>query len=221
MFGLSTLQLSVTVLAVGVVAAGIGSWWLRRENNAIDEEIKTKTAAEGRGGDDEGSPGAAVELDPPEVRDGFFGLLQEWRHRAKGAKLAKKGYVRWYKLDARVNRPKWVKPSFRGAGEGEYHDSGDDVTYLFPREAMLSDARTGAWVAMHRRNEADPINLRDPVMPAVPADRLQEIINLEAESEKPGFFSDLNLSTSQIMIGSGVVLFLVYAAYYVMNGGGL
>ena len=84
---------------------------------------------------------------------------------------------------------------------------------------MLSDARTGAWVAMHRRNEADPLNLRDPVMPSVPADRLQEIINLEAEAEKPGFLSGLDLSMTSIMIGGGVIIFLVYAAYYVMNGG--
>lgn len=216
-YGLSTLQLAALAGVFVVVIATFG-WWIRREKAAINAEIDAKVATDG-GEEAEGAVAASVELDPPEVTDGILGLIQLWRHLAKGARLAKKGYVRWYKLDARVNRPTWIKPSFDGTGEGEYHDSGDDVTYLFPREAMLSDARTGAWVAMHRRNEADPLNLRDPVMPSVPADRLQEIINLEAESDKPGFLSGFDLSMPQIMIGGGVIIFLVYAAYYVMNGG--
>jgi len=216
-YGLSTLQVVGLAAVVALVVGGV-AWWVKRETALLDLEANARVkAAEAAGNDDE--PGTAVDLEPPDVTDGFLGLIQMWRHRGKGARLAKKGYVRWYKLDARVNRPKWIKPSFDGTGEGEYHDKGDDVTYLFPREAMLSDARTGAWVAMHRRNEADPLNLRDPVMPAVPADRLQEIINLEAEAEKPGFLSGFDLSMPQIMIGGGVIIFLVYAAYFVMNGG--
>lgn len=213
-YGLSTVQV-VGISAVIVVVAGGVALWLRRENAALDAEIDAKLATDGG----EHAVPATVDLEPPEVTDGLWGLIQLWRHQAKGARLAKKGYVRWYKLDARVNRPKWIKPSYSGTGEGEYHDKSDGVKYLFPREAMLSDSRTGAWVAMHRRNEADPINLRDPVMPAVPADRLQEIINLEAEAEKPGFLSGFDLSMPQILIGGTVIIFLVYAAYYVVNGG--
>lgn len=217
-YGLSALQVAL-VVGAGALVVGAVAWWYKLQNEAITSEVDSKVVAAEASADEDDEPGATVDLEPPEVRDGFFGLLQMWRHRTKGAKLAKKGYVRWYKLDARMNRPQWVKPKFRGAGEGEYHDRGDDVTYLFPREAMLSDARTGAWVAMHRRNEADPINLRDPVMPSVPADRLQEIINLEAESEKPGFLSGLDLSMGQMTVAAVVVMFLVYAGYYAMNGG--
>lgn len=150
-------------------------------------------------------------LEPPELDSSLAGLVGYWRHLAKSKKLAKRGYVKWYKVDSTMQRPKWVKPTPDGAGVPEYYDSGDDVTYLFPKDAMISDAQTGAYVAVHRSGEAEPINLRDPAMPAIPADRLEEVINLEAESEAPGFFSRLDLDPKMIL-WFGIALMLVMGA---------
>lgn len=220
----------VVVFAAGLLLGGGGlaaGLFYRGEVRGIEAEVDRLThgpvPADDSGdtdaaavADGEGA-GHGVELSPPDVRKGILGLLSQWRHRAKAVKMAEKGYVEWYKLGATVSQPKWVKPDFRGRGEGEYYDSDDDITYLFPKDAMLPDSTTGAWVAMHRENEADPLNLRDPVMTAVPADRLQEIIDLFAEAEKPGFFDRLDISGAQAFIVITVVLFLVYAGVTVMG----
>lgn len=195
------------------VGAICGIVYYQRQQDAIDEEVEEAT---GPVIADDEVVGDAVELEPVETRSGLVGLLKTWRRRAKEKRLAKKGYVKWIRIGSSVQTPTWVKPSYRGTGAGEYYDRSEDVTYLFPKDAMLPDQTTGAWVAMHRENEADPVNLRDPVMPAAPADRLQEIINLQAEADKPGLLEDLDISATQMAVIGIVVAFLVYAASQVM-----
>ncbi|MCG1002866.1 MULTISPECIES: hypothetical protein [Halobacterium] len=210
-----------TVLAAGAALLGVllgsitvGSVaYYRSRKRAIDEEVDEATDPLVA---DDSTVGDAVELEPIDTRSGIAGLLSAWQRRRKEQRLAEKGYVKWIRIGSSVQSPEWVKPSYRGTGAGEYYDREDEVTYLFPKEAMLPDSTTGAWVAMHRENEADPVNLRDPVMPAAPADRLQEIINLEAEAEQPGFLDQLDISGTQAFIVITVVLFLVYAASQVM-----
>ena len=210
---MNTLLIAAAAIGVIGVISVVGYAWTRYESRLAEKHVTRLID------DAEGDENHAVELDPPEVRSGILQLLKIWRHQSKAKKLAEKGYIKWYKLDATIQRPRWVKPRYGGTGEAEYYDSDDDVTYLFPKDGMLPDAQTGAWTAMHRRNEADPINLRDGLMPAVPSDRLQEIINLEAESEEPGFFDKHDISGTQLFIVVTVILFLVYAATQVLGGG--
>jgi hypothetical protein len=215
MLGLLAATAGGTLLGVG---GTVGVLYHRRQQQALEADVEEKTQDTWLDdADDVEEPGHSVELEPPEVRKGLGGLISQWRHRAKAVKMAEKGYVRWYKLGSTLGQPEWIKPDYRGTGVGEYYDRDDDITYLFPKDAMLPESRTGAWVAMHRTNDADPLNLRDPVMTPVPADRLQEIIDLQAEAEKPGLLEDLDISAGQAFIIITVVLFLVYAASTVMG----
>jgi len=143
-------------------------------------------------------------LEPPDVDSGFLGVLKQWRHNKRATKLAKKGYIRWYKVGASWSRPRWVKPE--KAGQGEYRVRENDETYYFPKDALLTDQRTGAWVAVHREGEATPINLRDPGMPAMDADRAEELLQLSAESDAPGFFSNIDSTTIMWVAIGGVLL---------------
>lgn len=150
-----------------------------------------------------------VRIDPPAIGGGIFSLLGEWRHRAKAKRLARKGYVKWYTFDSSLSRPVWVKPFRNGEGQLIYYRDGQP--YWFGRDAMVTDARTGAFVALHRTGEADPINLNDPLMPGIPCDRLEEAIELSVESDEPGFFDKHDIDSSMILAG-GVAIMLIIAA---------
>jgi hypothetical protein len=137
------------------------------------------------------------------------------RHLQRGKKLAKKGYVRWHRLDSTLASPEWVKPEQDGTGVPKY--TVDGQPYYFPKDAMVTDERTGAWVAVHCEGEADPINLRDPAYPGIETDLIERIINLEAENQPPGFFDNLNISQQALLWGGMAVLFVLYAAYRYMG----
>lgn len=151
-----------------------------------------------------------ANLSAPAIGSSKAGLISTWRHRSKAKKLARKGYVKWYKIGASMSAPQWVKPTADGAGVLEYYDKEDEVTYLFPTGAMVNDESTGAYVAVHREGEAEPINLRDPAMPPIPADRLEEIINLEAESDAPSMFDRMDLDP-QTLLWVGIAGMLILA----------
>lgn len=187
----------------------------RYQSNSVEQHIDEMTSKP----DKDPGPGHALKLEPPDLGDSLMGLLAVWRHEQKGKRLARKGYVKWYKIGAKRQRPRWVKPDYEGAGVPEYYDSDEDVTYVFPEEALVTDARTGAWVAEHRIGEAEPINLRDPAAPALDADRLEEVINLEAESDAPGFFDRLNIDQTTLMWILIFGAFGIFAAFRYMNGG--
>lgn len=214
----------VLALVAGIVL-GAGSvgvvWYVRRERARVNEEVEEVEADAALGVDEDEfgdgtrvEDGEVVELEPVNVRSSFVGLVQAWRRRAKERRLAEKGYIKWFRLDSQLQAPKWVKPTRRGSGVGELHTS--EGPYFFSRDAMVTDARTGAWVAMHKVNDADPVNLQDTAYPGIPVDRVEELLNMIAEAEKPGFFENLDISGSTAFILITVVLFLVYAATQVM-----
>lgn len=159
-----------------------------------------------------------VQLNPPKTDGTITSLLATWRHRVKSKKLARKGYIRWYKIDAQLHRPQWVKPFRNGDGQPVYYSDGDP--YWFPRDALVTDAQTGAFVAAHQEGDADPINLRDPMMPGLPTDRLQEAIELSVESDEPGFFDKHDLDSSTI-IAIGIASLLILGAVGKLIGGGI
>lgn len=157
-----------------------------------------------------------VEFEPPEISGSWLDYFRVMRHLQRGNKLAKKGYVKWYQLDSTLNRPQWVKPERNGTGTPKH--TVDDQPYYFPKDSMVTDARTGAWVAVHRDGEADPVNLRDPAYPGIETDLVERIINLEAENEPPGFFDQFGgLSQQALLWGGMAVLFVMYAGYRYMG----
>lgn len=157
--------------------------------------------------------GLAVSLPRAEVHSSMFGLIQEYRHKKKEKKMASAGYVKWFKVGegGMMSRPVWVKASADGSGVPSYYDSDDEQTYLFPSDGVALDSRTGAAVAVHKKGEAEPINIQEPAYPTLDADRLQNVIDLEIESDPPGFFDNWNLSGSSILmlIVVGVLSFAV------------
>lgn len=157
-----------------------------------------------------------VTFDPPDVRGSIIDIFRVMRHHQTAKKLAARGYVKWYKLGSTLSKPRWVKPKREGAGTPKFED--DDQPYYFPKEAMVSDQQTGAWVAFHREGEADPINLRDPAYPGIETDLIEKIINLEAENEPRSSLFGLDISMRMAVIGITAVLFVIYAAARMYGG---
>jgi hypothetical protein len=148
---------------------------------------------------EEATDGTEVVLPAPETGSSLVGAWKISRHRSKQKKLAKRGYVKWYKLDGMLSRPTWVKPERSGSGVPKYYDSDDECHYLFPTDPLVTDSETGAPVAIHHTGEAEPVNISDPEYPPIDSDRLEEAINLEIESDPPSWLSNLDISSSTIM----------------------
>jgi len=195
-------------LLVGGVAGGYIGFWLRGyrdEPEQLDAALAENT-----------EEGHEVVLPAPKTSGSWLSLLRENQHRKKAKKLAGKGYVRWYKLDGMLDRPRWIKPERSGSGVPKYYDTDDECHYLFPEDALVTDSRTGAPVAVHHSGEVEPVNLADPEYPPIDADRLEEIINLEIESEPPGWLSKFDLDASMMMWGGILIVLLFAGAQQVM-----
>lgn len=189
---------------------GIGWWYRGLQDHAevFADYVEVET---------DGS-GSRVDFEAPSVGSGFFSLFSYIRHRSKAKRLAKKGYVKWYTFDGgMLHGPQWVKPERDGAGVPEYYDSADGQTYLFPTEPLVTEAETGARVAVHHRGEVEPINISAPVHPPIDADRLDEIINLEMESDPRGLLDQYDINKTTIMYGAiGLILLLGAYQQYVV-----
>lgn len=212
MMGLGSLGFGAAGWAAVVIVAGLLSllvlvYWTHRRPS-IDEQVEHLVEQ----ADDE-----PLTFAPPDVSPSPWGALKTWYHLSRANRLAKKGYVKWYRLGSTMSRPKWVKPTAEGAGTPKVTVSGQP--HYFPKEAMVADARTGAWVAVHREGEADPLNLRDPAYPGIETDAMERIINLEAEDKPPGFLDNLDISPQMMMYLVIGLLFLLYAVYRYTNGG--
>jgi hypothetical protein len=190
---------------VGLLGLGLGTLVGYYGRGYVDEPEEFDAALEGM--DEEGH---AVVLPAPETSGSLLSIFRSNQHRKKAKKLAGKGYVRWFKFDGMLERPRWVKPERSGSGVPKYFDKDDDCHYLFPEDALVTDSRTGAPVAVHHSGQAEPVNLADPEYPPIDSDRLEEIINLEIESEPPGWLSKFDLDSTTIMFVM-IALILLFA----------
>ena len=142
-----------------------------------------------------------VELEPPRIRNARWGILQAlwwmYRHRKKRAKLTSQGYVQWYLVDDAFPNPKFVKPEYSGKGTRDFKHDG--ARYIFPRDAMLSTQEQGMWTVIHRKGEADPINLRDSSKSSIPADALQDYLDMQATAEPPSFWDKFDMDAADAM----------------------
>jgi hypothetical protein len=164
-----------------------------------------------------GHEAAVVNMPQPDLADPTFGAPQRyWRIRRahkKRRKLSKKGYVRWFLIDETFPEAKFVKPELTGTGVPEVRHDG--VPYAFPREAMLADERTGMYTVVHKKGDAEPLNLRDPEKKPLPTDRVEEWLHLQLHKEPPSWLDDLlgGLSGRDIflaMLGLVILLAVVY-----------
>lgn len=210
--GLSSIDLLDASLIVLGAMLLVGGGYALAKLHLERDDLETQVAKELAESDGE------VTFEPPEVSLGPLDYIRAARHLQKQRKAAKKGWVKWYRIGSNFGRPKWVKPKLDGSGIMKYSEDGQP--YYFEKDAMLTDQRTGAWVAVHRDGEADPINLADPAYPGIQADKMQRVINLEAEDKPPGLFDNLfGGMDSQTMMWLGIgLLFIVFAAYRYMGG---
>jgi len=229
--GIGSLELyQIVLLAVLATVLGIGlvTWsYIRRQRKAVEDELED-TVADARATEadkdlpeevEEDDPGHSVEITRPAPAGGFVDLIRTWRHRAKERKLAKKGYIKWYKIDSRFPRPVWVKPKMRESGELEYYDKTDKTLYAFPQDKLVYDEASGAVVAVHTRGDYDPLNIRDPMMPSINGRRMEELVQLNAESEAPSALNRFlnNLSPQMLVAASIAFLIVIGAAAEVMG----
>lgn len=105
------------------------------------------------------------------------------RERKKRSALSK-GYVRWHLVGSGFSSPKYVKPE-REQGGNVAELEHDDETYYFPEDAMVPSEEEGVPVAVHRRGESDPVNLRDGWDLALDANTLKTYLETRVTSEKP------------------------------------
>lgn len=164
-----------------------------------------------------------VEFPPPQLKGGRFGTFGEmlgmWRRVRKRRKMAKKGYVQWYLVDETFPTPKFVKPEMKGGGIPELKYKG--ITYLFPKNGKLPAEEQGLWTYLHKKGEADPVKIDEPLEYAIDGDELSEYLAKRVTSSPPGLLDklDLNLSPRQIMAAGivGIILLSIFMRFF---GGG-
>lgn len=159
-----------------------------------------------------------VELPPPRMKGKK--LRDLWRTRKwlkKRRKLKGEGYVMWYLVDDTVSRPMFVQPERKGGGIPEYEH--DDETYLFPRSAMVP-SEGGMWTIMHRKGEAQPINIDDPGSPSVSSDALKEYLTMRVSASSPGLLDGLGLDSGDLL-KIMVALIIGIALFNQFSGGSL
>jgi len=201
-----SLELAAIVGGAGVVVGGglggyLGYWYRGHRDKPEEFGARLNNMV---------GSGSEVVLPAPDVSSSLWGVFKQLRHKSKRKKLAKKGYVKWFKIDGMLNAPTWVKPERSGSGVPKFYDSDDDVHYLFPSDALVTDSTTGAPVAVHKSGEAEPVNLEDPEYPPIDADRLEELINLEIESEPPSWLSKFDLN-AQTLMWAMIFIVLIFA----------
>ncbi len=158
--------------------------------------------------------GRVVEMPPPNLKKTRFGLLRLWRRQKKRRKLAAKGYVEWYLIGDGYPRPKYVKPDASGGGVPELWYKGQP--YLFPRNKRVPRKDSGMWVMMHKKGDAEPINLQNPEKLTIPTDELKQYLETQVTSGAPSTLDKLNISRSTIIAGVLGIIIL----YAVLMGGG-
>jgi hypothetical protein len=168
-----------------------------------------------------GTESAVVRMPKPDLKTGRFGLLGKYyrihKTHKRRRKLARKGYVRWFLVDETFPEPKFVKPELDGSGLPEVRQDG--VPYTFPRAAMLPDERNGMYTVVHKRGDSEPINLQDPAKEAIPADLVDDWIQLQLHRDPPSWWDNIDLDPQTIMAVAIGLTILIAVLLPVFGGG--
>lgn len=209
-FGLSAVQLSLGTAGLAAVVLLVGAVASGREETEPDLATTDGVVKVDELEDD---PDQVVSLPEPDLRKSRFGLLGQYiaykRYKRKQRKLAKKGYVRWYLIDGVFPRAKFVRPDYSEGGDIPTLDY-DGGSYLFPQRAAVPGTKSGMWTVVHRRGEAEPINLRDPNREALSAKAVDEALGMWVSASAPSIFDRFgDLDPKTIMAAAiGVVIVL-------------
>lgn len=205
----TTTVLGTALVTLLVGAGGTAAYF--RKVRGLNKELRL-LEGESISNSDSDRAGYGVDLPQPNVGRSPIDVVKLWWHLRKEAKMAKSGYIKWYRVGSRLHSPTWVMPERKGAGEMEYYHKGDDETYLFPEESLVTDGVTSAYVAIHKIGEAEPIDIRNPGWATMDADRLQTLVDMVISRDPPGGFSNLPLSSAQLKYGGMALLFVgIYA----------
>lgn len=152
-----------------------------------------------------------IDLHPPDLAGSGWGIIGDfllWKNRRrKEKKLAKKGYIRWHLVDGTWSTPKYVKPEQMGGGIRELKHDG--IRYLFPENSKLPDPRSGMWTYVHKKGEAQPLNLNDPSKLAIQGDELDKYITNKVTSDPPSFWDKLDVEGDFLIKGAVAAIILV------------
>lgn len=208
----STLIVIAVVTGIVVLASAylLYRWYQEKRKLAAVEREAAEAVAEAID-DADGQPDHTVEFEKPALSGGVGGLLKQWRYRAKAKRMARKGYIKWYKIDGNIRPAQWVKPEYKGVGIPEYYDN--ETHYLFPDDALVTDSQTGARVAYHHVGEPEPINLRNPGHPTLDGDKLEELLDLKAESSPPSWLSKMDIDPGKAFIWGSIGLVMLLAVF--------
>lgn len=162
-----------------------------------------------------------VTLEKPNLKTAKWGTVGElvltWRYLKKRRKLAGKGYVQWLLIGDTYPTPKFVKPEEKGGGMLEYKHDGK--RYLFPKDAMVPSDEQGLWTIVHQQGDANPLNLKDPLVPAIKADSLEEYLTMRLSSSPPSFLDKFDLDAQDAMTYAIAGTVLIAGAFGAINGG--
>lgn len=215
LLGSPILLASGLFLVIGLGAAGLMAAVSSDDDGGLPPDVDVKETYD----PDEVS---RLELPEPDLQTATWGLPQKLyrmhRQIRKRRKLAKHGYVQWYLIDDTYPTPKFVKPEMNGGGIPEYEL--DDERYLFPKDAMVASEQQGLWTIVHKKGEADPVNLRDPTEYAIPADVLENWLDMRVNVDPPSWWDSFDIEPADAMkwLFIGLVGFVILRS---VLGGGL
>jgi hypothetical protein len=156
----------------------------------------------------------AAGLEPPNVRQsgGKLSYIRDWyRYAKRRQQKADDGYVQWFLLDgARWPEPMFINPTPKGGGIPEFEH--DDVTYVFPDEALVASEREGMWTAIHVKGEAEPLNLADPSRESMDADVLAEYLTMRVTASPPSLLDGLPNISPRTILYVAIGLTIAWAA---------
>jgi hypothetical protein len=193
-YGISNTLIGVALLTL-LLGVGSTALYYRRVVAGAAKDVRELEKKAQENLTDE-SAGYGVTMPTPDVGRTPIDIFRAWRHLAVEARMAKRGYVKWFRVGARLYAPKWVKPEHKDSGQMEYEHDG--TTYIFPEDAMVTDGRTSAYVAVHKEGEAEPIDLRDPGWATLDTSAVDKLVQMKINDDPPGALSGLPLSKQQL-----------------------
>lgn len=180
-----------------------GAWWANRANeSSFVEELEEL---------DRGS-GFRMAASADSAEGKLSSLAKAYGGNREKARALKKGYIRWHVVGSNFSEPRYVNPEQEGSGIPELEYNGQ--TYLFPPDATVPAQEEGVPVMIHRKGEAEPINLEDSWNEAIDAGSLKQYLTERVTSEAPeetggGMLGSLADMDSMAILRYGIIAMVV------------
>jgi hypothetical protein len=192
LLGLSGGSMMIAYAAIGGVAVFIGGFLAGHAYVSNRKESKDLEVIE----ELEGAEGFQMTSH----HGSSSGLLGAALRERKKRKALGRGVVRWHVIGSAFEKPRYIKPERKEGGNVPEVEL-DGETYIFPEEATVPSEEEGVPTIVHRKGEAEPLELRDPWDDSVDARTLAEYLTLRVTSRKPssGLLDGLGLGDMDSM----------------------